>query len=218
MHPCHLLPFRQKDPELLCIGAHPDDIEIGCGGTILRICEEYPEVKVHWVVLGADGPRADEAKAGSESFRLNAGGGSLFIKGFRDGFFPFQGGPIKEFFEGLKTRVSPDVIFTHSRSDRHQDHRLVSDLTWNTWRDHTILEYEVPKWDGDLGRPNAFASLSEAVAQRKTELILRVFQSQAGKHWFSAETFMGLMRLRGNECRAGEGYAEAFHARKLLLL
>jgi LmbE family N-acetylglucosaminyl deacetylase len=204
--------------QVLCLGAHPDDIEIGCGGSLLRLCREHPGTVVHWVVLGAIGPRAEEARAGAERFTAPAAGGEVTVMDFRDGFFPFQGAAIKEFFEDLKERFSPDLIFTHCRADRHQDHRLVSDLTWNTWRDHTILEYEVPKWDGDLGIPNGFVPLSRALAERKVEEILSAFASQRGKPWFTADTFLGLMRLRGNECRAEEGFAEAFHARKLVLL
>jgi len=207
-----------EGPELLCLGAHPDDIEIGCGGTLFRICREHPGTRVHWVVLGAAGPRAEEALRGAERFRADAAGGEVVVRGFRDGFFPFEGAAIKEFFEDLKARISPDLIFTHYRFDRHQDHRMVSDLTWNSWRDHTILEYEVPKWDGDLGIPNGFVPLSRAAAEEKVEEILSTFVSQRGKSWFTADTFFGLMRLRGNECRAKEGFAEAFHARKLELL
>ena len=204
--------------EVLCLGAHPDDIEIGCGGTILKICREYPEAVVHWIVVGAQGARADEARMGASQFRAMSAGGELAIMDFRDGFFPSEWSAIKECFEDLKARISPNLIFTHYRFDRHQDHRVVSDLTWNTWRDHTILEYEIPKWDGDLGIPNGFVPLSREMAERKTEEILSVFTSQKDKPWFTAETFLGLMRLRGNECRAEEGFAEAFHARKMVLL
>ena len=203
---------------LLCLGAHPDDIEIGCGATVLRICQEHPGTVVHWVVLGAHGSRADEARAGAQRFRAMAAGGKVILSTFRDGYFPFEGAVIKEFFEGLKARLSPDLIFTHYRQDRHQDHRMVSDLTWNTWRDHSILEYEIPKWDGDVGIPNGFVPLSRDMAERKTEEILSVFTSQEDKPWFTAETFLGLMRLRGNECRAKEGFAEAFYLRKVVLL
>jgi len=209
---------REGDLEVLCLGAHSDDIEIGCGGTVLRICQEYPGTMVHWVVLSAHGPRAEEARAGAERFGAMASGGKVIIKEFRDGFFPFEGGAVKEFFEEIKICFSPDLIFTHHRSDRHQDHRLVSDLTWNTWRDHAILEYEIPKWDGDMGAPNGFVPLAREIAERKTEAILSSFPSQKGKPWFTADTFLGLMRLRGNECRAEEGFAEAFFARKLVLL
>lgn len=203
---------------LLCLGAHPDDIEIGCGGAILRICREHPDTLVHWVVLGAHGPREEEAFAGAQRFRAKAAGGEVTVKPFRDGFFPYFGAELKEFFQDLKTLVSPDLVFTHHRFDRHQDHRMVSDLTWNTWRDHAILEYEVPKWDGDLGVPNGFVPLSRATAEEKAEAIVSTFASQREKPWFTVDTFLGLMRLRGNECRAPDGFAEAFYARKLVLL
>jgi len=202
--------------EILCLGAHPDDIEIGCGGTIRKLCQDRADMVVHWVVLGASGDRGEEARDGALRFRSGAKGGELLMEGFRDGFFPFEGVRIKEFFESLKTRFSPDVIFTHSRDDRHQDHRLVSDLTWNTWRDHLVFEYEIPKWDGDLGRPNAFSPLSSSIARYKAETILEAFPSQVERHWFTADTFLGLMRLRGMECRAPEGFAEGFIARKIL--
>jgi LmbE family N-acetylglucosaminyl deacetylase len=202
---------------LLCLGAHPDDIEIGCGGTVLRICREHPGTTVHWVVLGAHGPREEEALAGAQRFKAQAAGGETMVKALRDGFFPYVGAELKEYFEELKALGTPDLVFTHHRSDRHQDHRVVSDLTWNTWRDHVILEYEVPKWDGDLGVPNAFVPLSRAGAEEKAQAILATFSSQRGRPWFTADTFLGLMRLRGNECRAPDGFAEAFHARKLLL-
>ena len=208
---------RQEGLEVLCLGAHPDDIEIGCAGTVLRVCQEYPGTVVHWVVLSAQGPRAEEARAGAGRFRSMASGGEVIIKDFRDGYFPFEGASVKEFFEEMKIGFSPDLIFTHHRSDRHQDHRVVSDLTWNTWRDHTILEYEIPKWDGDLGAPNAFVPLTRSMAEGKVEDILSVFETQRGKDWFTADTFLGLMRLRGNECRAPERFAEAFYSRKLVL-
>jgi LmbE family N-acetylglucosaminyl deacetylase len=220
MNRCRILPENEDGevPQVLCLGAHPDDIEIGCGGTVLRICQEFPGTLVHWVVLGAHGLRVREAQNGAERFTSLASGGERIFKGFRDGFFPFDGGAIKEFFEDLKGLVSPDLVFTHYRFDRHQDHRLVSDLTWNTWRDHTILEYEVPKWDGDLGAANGYVPLPRAVAERKAEEIISVFQSQREKPWFARDSFLALMRLRGIECRAEEGFAEAFHARKLALL
>lgn len=204
--------------QVLCLGAHPDDIEIGCGGTIRRICRENPSAFIHWVVLSCHGVRSDEARVGADRFREGSAGGDLEMGTFRDGFFPSRGEAIKEFFEALKARINPDVIFTHFREDRHQDHRLVSDLTWNTWRDHLILEYEVPKWDGDLGAPNAFVPLTEAYAEEKIAGILEAFPSQRGKHWFGPETFRGLLRLRGNECRSPTGHAEAFYARKVIVL
>lgn len=217
MRECKLLANDSQDLQVLCLGAHPDDIEIGCGGSILKICAEHPRTDVHWVVLSATGPRAEEARAGAVAFRGEASSGDLVLGHFRDGFFPYQGEAIKEFFEELKGRFSPDLIFTHTRNDRHQDHRLVSDLTWNTWRDHTILEYEVPKWDGDLGAPNGFVPLPRRLAEEKAEMVLSTFSSQSEKNWFSRDTFLGLMRLRGNECRAQEGFAEGFYVRKMTL-
>jgi LmbE family N-acetylglucosaminyl deacetylase len=204
--------------QILCLGAHPDDIEIGCGGTVLRICEELADPIIHWVVFSAHGSREEEALEGATQFRQSAAGGQVLIHHFRDGFFPSEIGEMKEVFEDLKGRFSPELIFTHFRSDRHQDHRVVSDLTWNTWRDHTILEYEIPKWDGDLGSPNGFVPLAKNLAERKAEGIVSLFPSQEDKPWFSSDTFLGLMRLRGNECRAEEGFAEAFYAQKLVLL
>jgi LmbE family N-acetylglucosaminyl deacetylase len=202
---------------VLCIGAHCDDIEIGCGGTVLRLLETNPALEVHWVVLCSNELRRKEAREGARRF-LGAGAEKrVQLQGFRDGFLPYQGGEVKDFFEGLKGQLRPDLILTHFRSDLHQDHRLVSDLTWNTFRDHLILEFEIPKYDGDLGAPNFFVPLSEALVARKVEHVLGAFPSQHGRRWFSADTFRALMRLRGVECNAPDDYAEAFYARKLVL-
>lgn len=202
---------------LLCLGAHADDLEIGCGGTVLRLVAENPGLSVFWVTLSAGGVREVEARAGSERFLEGAGGKTVEILQFRDGFFPYLGAGIKEYFELLKTKVSPDLILTHFRHDLHQDHRLTCELTWNTFRDHLILEYEVPKWDGDLGSPNCYVTLEPPVYEKKVEYVLESFPSQAGKHWFKKETFMGLMRLRGMESNSPSGYAEGFYARKFVL-
>jgi LmbE family N-acetylglucosaminyl deacetylase len=196
---------------VLAIGSHADDIEIGCGGMLLRLAGDLDELELHWVVLSAAGERADEARASAEAF-----GAELDVQDFRDAFFRY-GGEIKEYFDELKRRVEPDLILTHHDADRHQDHRLVAELTWNTFRDHLILEYEIPKYDGDLGAPNVFVPLEEGLARRKVELLLESFASQRGKRWFTEDLFMGLMRIRGMECRAESGLAEAFHARKLSL-
>jgi LmbE family N-acetylglucosaminyl deacetylase len=194
---------------VLAIGSHADDIEIGCGGTLLRLAQERPALELHWVVLSAAGERADEARASAEAF-----GAEVDVQGFRDAFFRY-GPEVKEYFESLKP-LAPDVIFTHHDADRHQDHRLVAELTWNTFRDHLILEYEIPKYDGDLGTPNVFFALDEEVAARKVELLLESFPSQAGKRWFTEDLFLALMRLRGMECNAR--LAEAFYyARKVSL-
>jgi LmbE family N-acetylglucosaminyl deacetylase len=200
---------------VLCIGAHSDDIEIGAGATILGWIERGVRLDVHWVVLSAQGPRADEAHASATAFLAKAARVVIDLAKFKDGFFPHQGSEIKDWFEALKKRSSPDVILCHWRDDAHQDHRQVSELAWNTFRDHTILEYEVPKWDGDTGRPNVYFPASRAVMERKTKLLNEHFGSQRSKDWFDGEIFMGLARLRGMECRAPDGFAEAFHARKL---
>jgi len=203
---------------VLCLGSHSDDIEIGCGGTILRLLNEYPGCVFHWVVFSAIGVRKDEAQCAAESFVGSKRLERIVLKEFRDGFMPFAGSEVKDVFEDLKRSVAPDLIFTHRRNDAHQDHRLISELTWNTFRDHLILEYEVPKWDGDLGRPNIYVAAKESAMNRKISLLLQYFGTQRQKDWFQAETFLSLARLRGNECRAPEHFAEAFHVRKLALV
>lgn len=201
---------------ILCLGAHPDDIEIGCGGTLLQLAEQNSGAVFHWVVFSATEVRAEEARHGAEKFIGRERLRGPLLKSFRDGFMPFAGSEIKEVFEGLKP-VSPDLIFTHNRHDAHQDHRLIAELTWNTFRDHLILEYEIPKYDGDLGQPNVFMPLQSEIPQKKTSYLLSIFQSQRSKRWFQEETFLSLMRIRGMECNAPSGYAEAFYARKVTL-
>src|SRR5437588_868758 len=185
---------RRRDSifRILCLGAHSDDIEIGCGGTVLRILEENPDAEVLWVVIGASGQRADEATASAKSFLARARQKEVIVKEFRDGFFPYIGAEIKGFFEELKRRCAPDLILTHCRNDLHQDHRLVSELTWNTFRNHLILEYEIPKYDGDLGAPNLFVPLDESTGQRKIGTILKHFRSQGDRSWFSREVFTAI--------------------------
>jgi LmbE family N-acetylglucosaminyl deacetylase len=202
---------------VLCLGAHSDDIEIGCGGTLLRLLAERRRVMLHWVVLSGDRRRAQEARRSATRLARGAAGLDIEVAEFRDGFFPFQGAELKDRFEQLKRRADPDLVFTHRGDDAHQDHRMVSELTWNTFRDYCILEYEIPKYDGDLGRPSVFVPLSPAIRRRKVRHLMTSFPSQRRKHWYSASTFDGLMRIRGVECAAPEGYAEAFHARKLLI-
>lgn len=202
---------------VLCLGAHSDDIEIGAGATLLNMIDRGVRLEVQWCVLSGAGEREREARSSAEDFLSSAGSAKIEVMSFQDGFFPEQGDAIKGWFETLKRRVNPDLIFTHRRDDAHQDHRQVSRLTWNTFRDHCILEYEVPKWDGDLGRPNLYVPLSAHSLRRKVELLISHFGSQRSKHWFDTETFLGLARLRGMECRAPERYAEAFFTRKLSL-
>jgi LmbE family N-acetylglucosaminyl deacetylase len=202
--------------QILCLGAHSDDIEIGCGGTILRLAEEYPGSVFHWVVFSANGVRRTEAQRGAELFAGTRLKGPT-LKAFRDGFMPFEGAKVKEVFEELKQNVSPDLILTHNRKDAHQDHRLLAELTWNTFRNHLILEYEIPKYDGDLGQPSVFVPLAPELIEKKTQHIMDAFQSQHSKHWFETNTFTSLTRLRGMECNAPSGHAEAFYCRKLAL-
>jgi LmbE family N-acetylglucosaminyl deacetylase len=203
--------------QILCLGCHSDDIEIGCGGAVLQIAAERRDVMFHWVVFSTKGIRASEAECGAREFVDPSRMKRVILKDFRDGFMPFAGADIKNVFEELKQEVSPDIIFTHNRHDAHQDHRLIAEMTWNTYRDHLILEYEIPKYDGDMGRPGVFIPLPMDVCEKKANLIVKTFKSQSDKRWFERETFMSLMRLRGMECNAPSGYAEAFYGRKLLL-
>ncbi len=202
-------------PRILAIGCHADDIEIGCAGTLLELLRARPDIEVHWVVLSAPGARALEARAAATEVLRGAASATVELHEFRDGFLPYVGAAVKEVFEALKP-VRPHVVFTHQRDDRHQDHRLVNELTWNTFRDHVILEYEIPKYDGDLGTPNAYVPLSEDACARKLEILMRHFDTQRSKRWFDEEVFRGLMRLRGMETGAHR-YAEAFYTRKLVL-
>jgi LmbE family N-acetylglucosaminyl deacetylase len=203
--------------KILCLGAHSDDIEIGCGGTILRLLSHYSNLEVEWVVFSSGRARELEARRSAALFLKQAKRQKVVVKSFRDGFFPYEGAKIKEFFEQLKKGVDPDLIFTHYRVDRHQDHRTISDLTWNTWRRHLVLEYEIPKYDGDLGSPNCFVPLTRQICSRKIKHICNVFQTQSNKEWLTKDTFQGLMRLRGVECAAPDKYAEAFYSRKFVL-
>jgi LmbE family N-acetylglucosaminyl deacetylase len=201
---------------ILCLGAHSDDIEIGCGGTILRLIEQYPGCVFHWVVFSAIGVRKAEAQRSAELFagpRLER----LLLKDFTDSVMPYVGSDVKTVFEELKQAISPDLILTHNRRDAHQDHRLLSELTWNTFRNHFILEYEIPKYDGDLGQPSVFMPLASEVCQTKIRHLMDVFKSQRSKSWFEESTFHSLMRMRGMECNSPSGYAEAFYCRKIVL-
>ena len=208
---------RHEKLSILCLGAHSDDIEIGCGGALLRLTAMYSQADVHWVVFAAAGKRAEEAHQSASLFLQQAAQTQVTVKTFRDGYFPYEGPLIKDSFEDLKASVEPDIIFTHYGVDAHQDHRLVSELTWNTWRNHLICEYEIPKYDGDLGRPNLFVPLSADLAERKIDHLMEVFRTQRSRDWFSRDTFWSLMRLRGVEARSPHGLAEAFYCRKLSL-
>jgi LmbE family N-acetylglucosaminyl deacetylase len=202
---------------VLCLGAHGDDIEIGCGGTLLRMIKKSKSIEFYWLVLTSNPTRAEEAKRSANAFLSGARDKTVVVKSFRDGFLPYLGSPVKECFEELKKVFRPDLIFTHCRHDLHQDHRLVCELTWNTFRDHFILEYEVPKYDADLRSPNFFVPLSEAHARKKVKNLMRYFTTQQNKHWFSEELFYGLMRVRATEAAFSTRYAEAFYCRKFIL-
>lgn len=212
-----LLPLESERPlKLLCLGAHADDIEIGCGGTVLRLAAEVPELAVRWVVFSADDARAAEARASAASFLQDVRESRVEVLGFRDGYFPFQGTEIKDAFEVLKRDFEPSLILTHWRGDAHQDHRLVSELTQNTFRNHFILEYEIPKYDADLGNPNFFVPLTRDELQRKIAALRQYFPTQHGRGWFTDDTFQAMARIRGIGCRAPEGLAEAFYAGKVV--
>jgi LmbE family N-acetylglucosaminyl deacetylase len=212
-----ILPKKDWDPvTLLCLGAHADDIEIGCGGTLLYLKSTLSRLSFYWVVFSASGLRGQEAAKAADLFTAGSDK-QVVLKDYQDGFMPYKGGAVKDFFEQMKGQVNPDLIFTHWHGDAHQDHRLVCELTWNTFRNHLILEYEIPKYDGDLGRPNLFVPLESDVYQKKVGYIMDAFQSQHAKPWFGESTFLSLMRLRGMECNAPSSHAEAFHCRKLVL-
>lgn len=217
MLPLSFSPERRGPLKLLCLGAHSDDIEIGCGGSVLRLAAENPELAVRWIVFSAAGIREAEARDSAGAFLQDIGDKRVDVVGFRDGYFPFQGAEIKDYFEAIKADFEPTLILTHWHGDAHQDHRLIAQLTHNTFRDHLVLEYEIPKYDGDFGNPVLFVPLTRDQVHRKAEMICRHFPSQIKRRWFCEETFLAMARLRGIGCNAPEGVAEAFHARKLVL-
>ena len=208
--------FDSKTPlKILCLGAHCDDIEIGAGGTLLKLFNEYEIEQVIWIVFASNEVRKAEAIKSAEMFLYGVSNKKIIVNTFRDGYFPFQGTEIKEYFEEIKNEISPDIIFTHYRNDRHQDHRMISDLTWNTWRNQFILEYEIPKYDGDLGIPNFFIELNKDYISKRNKIVIESFVSQQSKHWFDEATFNALSRIRGLE--SATLFAEAFYVRKLIL-
>ena len=220
----HQLSLNADRPirRLLCLGAHCDDIEIGCGATLLTFLAADPSIQVDWIVFsGANdaggSSREQESRAAAAQFLGGSSGSGVAVHGFRDGFFPDEWARLKREFNELAARVTPDLILTHYRGDLHQDHRTIAELTWQTFRNRLIWEYEIPKFDGDLGRPNVFVPVTDAVARRKVDILLRSFPSQAGKAWFSADTFHALLRLRGIESGATTGQAEAFHVAKTVV-
>lgn len=217
-----MLAFRLGvDPDrplrILCIGAHSDDIEIGCGGTLLRMLTDHAGATVTWTVFSADDRREAEARASAADFLTDAATVDVIVHRFRESYFPSVADQVKDTFEALKHEITPDIVFTHHRHDQHQDHRTLAELTWNTFRDHAIFEYEIPKYEGDLGHPNVYVPLDGGVADRKIELLMEHFGTQRSKRWFRPETFRGVMALRGIECNAPDGWAEAFHVTKLVV-
>lgn len=201
---------------ILLVGAHCDDIEIGCAGTVLQLVRQNPGARFTWVTFSSDAQRAAETRAAAAVLLAGARDAAVRVESFRASYFPHEGPALKECFEQLK-ECAPDLILTHYRHDLHQDHRVINELTWNTFRNHAVLEYEIPKFDGDLGVPNVFVPLTRAEMNAKCELLMQCFPSQATRQWFSRDTFEALARLRGIECNAPEGYAEAFHGRKISL-
>ena len=214
------LKFFKKDQgtlRVMFLGAHSDDIEIGCGGTVLRLIDENPEIEIVWVVFSALGERGEEARKSAQEFLKDVQNKRIVVHEFKDGYFPHRGAEIKDIFEQLKQEFVPDIVFTHYRHDLHQDHRVLNELTWNTWRNHFILEYEIPKYDGDLQAPNFFIHLDAATCQQKIDYLMQYFATQTNRYWFTPETFQGLMRVRGVESRAPGGYAEGFYCRKVVI-
>ncbi len=201
---------------VLALGAHSDDIEIGCGGTLMQLAASRPGLEVVWVVFAAHGPRVEEARTSAERVLEPVEKKDIRIESFPESFLPYHGADVKRFFETLKAEVEPDLIFTHCRHDLHQDHRLLCELTWNTFREHLVLEYEIPKYDGDLATPNVYVPIARETCDRKVEILLECFSTQHSKHWFTREVLAGLMSVRGAECRSETGYAEGFFGRKIV--
>ena len=213
------LALRRSDRPLrvLCLGAHSDDVEIGAGGSVRRLLREHPGAEVRWVVFSAAGERAEEARKSAAWFLAGAGAAAVELHAFRESYFPWQGAEIKDAFEVLKRGFEPDLVLTHWSGDAHQDHRTLSELTGNTFRDQLVLEYEIPKYDGDLGRPSLYVPLARAEAEAKVQALMEHFGSQRSRRWFTPDTFFALLRLRGVECNAPDGFAEAFHCRKWVI-
>jgi LmbE family N-acetylglucosaminyl deacetylase len=207
---------KSKEPEILCLGAHPDDIEIGCGGAILRFVKEVPKAQFYWVVFSGNKKRSQEALKSANLFLSAAGSKVIKIQSFRESYFPFEGDKMKDYFEKLKKEISPDLIFTHCSNDAHQDHKLISNLTWNSFRDNFIWEFEIPKYDADLGTPNLYVNLDKSIVQEKLDYICKVFRTQQEKKWFDEETFRSILRIRGLESNSASKFAEAFYCRKMV--
>ena len=213
-----LIPYKQERPlSILAMGAHCDDIEIGCGGTLLTLARNNPDIHITWIVFSSTEKRKLEATEAANLYCRNAGSLEIRILDFKDGFLPYHGENLKNTFESIKAEIDPDIVFTHYRHDLHQDHRLVSELTWNTFRNHLILEYEIPKWDGDLGTPDMFVHLEETTGLTKIEYLQQAYNSQKSKTWFTDDLFWSIMRIRGMESSSPSGIAEGFYSRKSVL-
>jgi LmbE family N-acetylglucosaminyl deacetylase len=210
-------PDLPPDGTILCLGAHCDDIEIGCGGTLIELRERHPQLRFVWVVFAGDTVRERETRAAATALLGADANVTVNVHNFRGSYFPYCGADIKDEFEAMRSRVDPDLVMTHYLADRHQDHRVIAELTWNTFRNHAILEYEIPKYDGDLTQPRVYCPLSSATVELKITTLLQCFSSQRGRHWFDADLFRGYLRLRGIECASPTRHAEAFHARKIVL-
>lgn len=217
MLPLHLARRSGANYRILCLGAHSDDIEIGCGGSILELLRRHRKIEFYWVVFSSGHERERETRRSASFFLKGAAKQNVVVHDFRNGYFPSLIGEIKDQFEGLKKEISPDLIFTHARHDLHQDHRVLNELTWNTWRNHVILEFEIPKYDGDLGTPNFYIPFDRKIGSRKVQYLMDCFRTQRDKHWFTPDTFQGLMRIRGLEANSPGGLAEGFYARKFVL-
>lgn len=202
---------------VLCIGAHCDDIEIGCSGTLLELRRRSPGLRVHWVIFAGNDVRGAESRQAAQRLLGPAPACTVDVQQFRESYLPYDGAAVKDYFEAVRARIEPDLVFTHCLADRHQDHRLLAELTWNTFRRHLILEYEIPKYEGDLGHPNVYVPLSDALVERKLDALMESFPSQRHRPWFTRDLFAAQLRLRGIECDAESGFAEAFHARKVIL-
>jgi len=207
----------QRPKSVLFLGAHCDDIEIGCGGSVLELAKRYPDMEVNWIVFSSNPVREKEAQTCAQAFLSEVKNKNIVIKNFRNGYFPYCAAEIKEYFEEIKNHISPDMVFTHYRDDLHQDHRTISQLTWNTFRDHLILEYEIAKYDGDLGTPNFFVRLDGNTVERKIQFLMEYFKTQHDKQWFTEDTFKALMRIRGIEANSNTSYAEVYYCRKLVI-
>ena len=213
-----LLKPAKPPARILCLGAHADDIEIGCGGTLIKLLSSRPDLHLHWVVLSGNDERAAEARSAAQRIVKDGSNTTVEIKQFRDAHFEYaEAVALKAYFHQLSKTVNPDLVFSHRRGDAHQDHRFVGELTWQHFRSQMILEYEIPKYEGDLGQPSVYVELDEKTAFEKVDTIVTEFPSQHEKPWFTASTFEALARIRGIECNAPSGLAEAFHCRKMLV-